>query len=72
MEGRGAELRAWVRGWRIELYIYIYLEGQLSSIIGRKSEAKHGRHGGLLDVSFRPLRGQRPIKIDIQSDRVGA
>ena len=43
--------------------IYIYLEGQLPSIIGRKSESKHGRHGGLLDVSFRPLRGQRPIKI---------
>ena len=38
-------------------------KGQLPSIIGRKSEAKHGRHGGLLDFSFRSLRGQRPIKI---------
>ena len=52
-----------IQGRSQPIEVYIYLEGQLPSIIGRKSEAKHGRHGGLLDVSFRPLRGQRPIKI---------
>ena len=46
----------------IELHIYTW---KLPSIMGRKTEAKHGRHGGLLDVSFRPLRGQRPIKIPL-------
>ena len=37
--------------------LYIHLEG-LQSIIGWKSEAKHGRHGAFLDVCFRSLRGR--------------